>query len=132
MEKKYFVSRDKFGSDVFWCLLISAIITLIKGASSLASAIGYMIPIFPIIFVLCFLWSWKKEDAQSYRARCLLNITCWFWFILSLIVTSFWLYNGIKFGFNSEAIFSLLFYIGITVLVAKKYYSLIYGEVKQE
>jgi hypothetical protein len=137
MKKQYLIGKNKFESDVFWCLLISAVITLYSNRSSslshsllVAHSIGYMVGIFSGVFVIFFLWSWKKEDAQSYGARCLLKITCGFWFLVTVMAISSVLYSAIISGFNSQIILSLLPVFIITILIVKKYCGLMHKEIK--
>lgn len=136
MKKQYLIGRKKLESDVFWCLLISAIITLLCNRSSyngslwIAHSMGYMASIFPAVFVIFFLWSWKKEDVQSYRARCLLKVTCGFWFVVTFIGISSVLHSAITSGFNVHTVWGLLAFCVITTLIVKKYYGLMHARIK--
>ena len=137
MNKQYLVSRNKLGPDVFWCLLISAAITLYSNRSSsishsllIAHFFWYMISVFSVVFVIFFLWSWKKEDARSYKARCLLTVTCGFWFVVAFIGISSVLHSVIMSGFNVRIIWALLVFGVTTALIVKKYCSLMYKEIK--
>ncbi|MBI2344442.1 hypothetical protein HYV10_00010 [Candidatus Dependentiae bacterium] len=124
MGKKYLQEIDKSSSDAIWSLLIAILVTFYRQAPSFVYALTYMIAWFVQIFLIFFLWSWKKEDVQSYRARCLLNTTFWGWVIFGGMMACLMLYSVIFIRFDYEILFSALLSIVMTVLVAKKYRSL--------
>ena len=124
MDEQYLAGTNKCWRDATWSLLLAASVAFYRDAPSFIYAIGYMIAMFAQIFVMFFLWSWKKEDAQSYQARYLLSRMFWFSFILNSIGACLSLYYILFVEFNYEKVFAVLLTIFLAYLIVKKYYRL--------